>query len=227
MSHELPDSISPILSDAASKQEPSAASHLDADRVEELPPQANTCTNPIPSAAESKKKPRKRQDHGHLHSTRHAVLSRFPLETLRRQGESVKQYRAIERQFREALKPTGVIALMLFDRFFSCYLRCILAARFESGIVVPRAPSADGSAATAVLHDRAVPTLIFPDVTDGASIAASLPPDLLRELVLVQRYDRHFNHEMMRTLCLLLAMRDGGEDALRQSIELMLGAGKR
>jgi hypothetical protein len=62
---------------------------------------------------------------------------------------------------------------------------------------------------------------------DGASIAASLPPDIFRELVLVQRYDRHFGHDMFRTLSLLLTMRDGGEDALRQSIELMLGAGKR
>jgi hypothetical protein len=227
MSHELPDSISPIPSDAASKQEPSAASQLDEDRVEELRPQPNTCTNPIPSATEFEKKPRKRQDHGQLHCTRHAVLSRFPLETLRRQGESVKQYRAIERQFREALKPTGAIALMLFDRFFSCYLRCVLAARFESETVTPRAASAKGSAAAPVLLDRAVPTLSFPEVEDGAWTVASLPPDLLRELVLVQRYDRHFNHDMTRTLCLLMAMRDGGEDGLRQSMELMLGAGKR
>ena len=155
------------------------------------------------------------------------MLSRFPLEALRRQGESVKQYRVIERQFREALKPAGVIGLTLFDRFFSCYLRCVLAARFESGIVAPRATSADGPSALAVLHDRAVPTLVFPDVLDGASIAASLPPDLFRELALVQRYDRHFNHDMIRNLYLLLSMRDGGEDALRQSLELMLGVGKR
>jgi hypothetical protein len=219
--NEVPDSASPIPSGAASRQEPSAALRLETDSIEK---QATTCANSKPPAAE---KPRKRQDCGHLHSPRHLVLSRFPLEALRRQGESVKQYRAIERQFREALKPAGVIALMLFDRFFSCYLRCALAARFESGIVVPRAPSADGSSAPAVLHDRAVPTLVFPDVTDGTSIAAALPPDLFRELVLVQRYDRHFGHEMFRTLSLLLSMRDGGEDALRQSIELMLGVGKR
>jgi hypothetical protein len=219
--NKVPDIASPIPSGAASRQEPSAALRLEPDSIEK---QATTCANSKPPAEE---KPRKRQDCGHLHSPRHLVLSRFPLEALRRQGESVKQYRAIERQFREALKPSGVIALMLFDRFFSCYLRCVLAARFESGIVVPRAPSAAGSSALAVLHDRAVPTLVFPDVTDGTSIAASLPPDLFRELVLVQRYDRHFGHEMFRTLSLLLSMRDGGEDALRQSIELMLGVGKR
>ena len=45
--------------------------------------------------------------------------------------------------------------------------------------------------------------------------------------LLVQRYDRHFNHDMIRNLYLLLSLRDGGEDALRQSIELMLGVGKR
>jgi hypothetical protein len=219
--NKVPDSASPIPSGAASRQEPSAALILETNSVAR---QATTCANSKPPATE---KPRKREDCGHLHSPRHLVLSRFPLEALRRQGESVKQYRVIERQFREALKPAGVIALMLFDRFFSCYLRCVLAARFESGIVVPRAPTADGSAATAVLHDRAVPTLVFPNVMDGASIAASLPPDLFRELVLVQRYDRHFNHDMIRNLYFLLSMRDGGEDALRQNIELMLGVDKR
>ena len=34
--------------------------------------------------------------------------------------------------------------------------------------------------------------------------------------LLVQRYDRHFNHDMIRNLYLLLSLRDGGEDALRR-----------
>ena len=227
MSRELTDSASPIPSGAASKQEPAGTSHLDTDPHRRTLSTGEHGHEPYPVRAESKKKSRKRQDHGHLHSSRHAVLSRFPLETLRNLGEDVKKYRRIERQFREALKPAGVIALMLFDRFFSCYLRCVLAARFESGIVAPRAPSANGSAASAVLKDGTIPTLIFPDAMDGASIPAFLPPDLFRELALVQRYDRHFNHDMIRNLYLLLSMRDGGEDALRQSIELMLGVGKR
>ena len=227
MSHELPDSASRIPSDAASKQESSAASHLETNRLEGFPQQVDNSANPITSAAKCKKKLRKRQDHGRLHATRHAVLSRFPLETLERLGENVKKYRAIERRFRAVLKPDGEIALMLFDRFFSSYLRCVLAARFESGVVVSRTSSANGPVAPAFLHDGAVPTLIFPDVTDGESIPPSLPPDLFRELALVQRYDRHFNNDMIRTLYLLLAVRDGGEDALRQSMELMLGIGKR
>jgi hypothetical protein len=227
MSRELADSVAPIPPGAASKQESSADSHLAMDPIDEISHPAKTCSDPIPSAMEFKKKPGKRQDHGHLHSTRHAVLSRFPLETLRSLGEDIKKYRRIERRLREALKPVGVVALMLFDRFFSSYLRCVLAARFESGIVTPRVTLIDGSAASTILVDRAMPTLIYPDPMDGASTPASLPPDLFRELALVQRYDRHFNHDMIRTLYLLLAMRDGGEDALRQCMELMLGIGKR
>jgi hypothetical protein len=227
MSRELADSAAAIPSGTVSKQELSAVLDITTDPIEELSQPAKTCPDPIPPATELKKKPRKRQDHGRLHSTRHAVLSRFPLETLRSLGEDVKKYRRIERRLREALKPVGVVALMLFDRFFSSYLRCVLVARFESGLVAPRTSSTDKTATQAVLQDRAVPTLTFPDGTDGASIAASLPPDLFHELVLVQRYDRHFDHVMFRTLSLLLAMRDGGEDALRQSIDLMLGAGKR
>jgi len=91
MSHELPDSASRIPSDAASKQESSAASNLETDRMEGLSRQAGTPATSIPSTAKCEKKLRKRQDHGRLHATRHAVLSRFPLETLGRLGENVKK----------------------------------------------------------------------------------------------------------------------------------------
>ena len=51
-----------------------------------------------------------------------------------------------------------------------------------------------------------------------------LPPDLLRGLVLAQRYDRHHSREMYRSLALLLLLRRGGEAALEDWASEMFGA---
>ena len=50
-----------------------------------------------------------------------------------------------------------------------------------------------------------------------------MPPDLLRGLVLAQRYDRHHSREMYRSLALLLLLRRGREAALESWAIEMFG----
>jgi hypothetical protein len=146
------------------------------------------------------------------------------LQTLQSQGEDIKKYRRLERRFREVLKPVGVIAWMLLDKFWSSYLRCVLAARAEASAFARTASSAHPPEVAPSLHERDVPTLVLPNGQEAAPIHETLPADLFHELVLVQRYDRHFSREMYRALSILLVMRDGGEAGLQQYIEQILGS---
>jgi hypothetical protein len=212
---------------ASSGEDRSAGGSIGTGNLAEGSQVAVTCEGPAPSTAQDSKGPHKRKDRGRLHVSRHAVLSRYPLEALQSLGEDVKKYRQLERRFRETLKPDGEIAGFLFDRFFSSYLRCVLAARVEANSFARTATSADPSAAIPSLHERDVPTLVFPNGQENISIHAIFPTDLFRELVLIQRYDRHFSREMYRALSLLLVLRDGGEDGLQQCIGQILGSGKK
>ena len=89
----------------------------------------------------NRKKPqttgRARKDKRGLHTMRHAMLTRYPLQALARLGENVRHLRKIEREFRAELKPVGMVGQMLFDRMFSAYLRCLLAARAEAIALIP------------------------------------------------------------------------------------------
>jgi hypothetical protein len=182
---------------------------------------------PPPSTRLDRKGSHKRKDKGHLHATRHGVLSCYLYEALQTLGEDVKKFRRIERRFREALKPDGEIGNMVFDRFYSSYLRSVLGARIEASAVTPTATSASHSAVVPTLLERDVPTLVWPDGEKNPSIHANFPPDLIRELVLIQRYDRHYSREMFRALSLLLVLRDSGEDGLQQCIAQILGLNKQ
>lgn len=163
-----------------------------------------------------------RKDKNHLHATRHGVLSRYPLETLARLGENVRTLRRIERKFREALKPSGIVAELWFDRFFSSYLRCVLAARVEATAFVPIHHPAGKS--RLILKERELPTLVVED-SSGTS-EACLSTDLVRQLALVARYDAHFSKEMYRALGMLLILRSGGESALEQYAGKIVGVSK-
>jgi hypothetical protein len=163
-----------------------------------------------------------RKDKNRLHATRHGVLSRHPLETLARLGENVRTLRRIERKFREALKPSGIVAELWFDRFFSSYLRCVLAARAEATAFVPiDQPTGESRL---VLKERELPTLVLED-SSGTS-ETQLSTDLIRQLALVTRYDAHSSKEMFRALGMLLILRSGGEAALEQCVGKILGVNK-
>jgi hypothetical protein len=169
-----------------------------------------------PSDVPTSNKPRKRADRGRLHAIGHGVLARYPLEALQKLGEDVRKFRRLESKFRQALKPDGEVALLLFDRFWSSYLRCVLAARVEAQVIAPRVNTDDSNKALPQLHERDVPTLLFAEKSDPGAISQTLPTDLIHELTLLQRYECHFSRELYRSLHLLLIMREGGEDGLTQ-----------
>jgi hypothetical protein len=165
-----------------------------------------------------------RKDKNRLHAAHHGVLSRYPLEALVRLGENKRSLRRIEHKFRAELKPSGIVAETWFDRFFSCYLRCLLVAKAEATAFAPIDQPAGASQLIASLKEREVPTLVFPDSSGTSEI--HLSADLLRQLALVARYDAHFSREMYRALGILLILRSGGEAALERCYGKILGVNK-
>ena len=173
----------------------------------------------VPEALKSKMEPRERRraDSGKLHRVRHGILSREALNALVQAGEDRKTFRRLERQYREALRPVGPFGDLFFDRFWSSYLKLILVGRLETQLFTGKS-AAKSNAATLALVPGYLPTLVssHPDShpVEAIPLNEELPPDLLRGLVLAQRYDRHHSREMYRSLALLLLLRRGGEDGL-------------
>ncbi len=161
-----------------------------------------------------------RKDKKRLHSMHHGALSRFPLEALASLGENIKSLRKIERKLRAELKPSGIIAEIFFDRFWSSYLRCLLAARAEAIALTPIDQPTGQTRQTPSLREAELPVLVW---QNRDMISDAISPDLFRQLVLVERYDRHFSREMYRALAMLLILRSGGEAGLQQCIGRLLG----
>jgi hypothetical protein len=165
-----------------------------------------------------------RTDKNRLHTARHGVLSRYPLEALAHLGENVRSLKRIERKFRAELKPSGILADVLFDRFFSSYLRCVLAARAEATAFAPIDQPAGESRLITSLKERELPTLVVQDFNGTSD--ARLSADLLGQLALAARYDAHVSKEMYRALGMLLILRSGGEAALEQCVGKILGVSR-
>lgn len=161
-----------------------------------------------------------RKDKSRLHAAGHAILSQFPLEALARLGENVRRLRRIERRFRTELRPSGILGALWFDRFWSSYLRCLLAAKVEGMAIAPIDQPTGRPRCTPSVKDGELPVLIRHD--DGITREA-LAPDLLGYLALVARYDRHFSREMYRALAMLLILRSRGEAGLEECIGRMVG----
>jgi hypothetical protein len=160
-----------------------------------------------------------RKDRGRRHVTRHLIQSRYPLEALERAGENVRSLRHLERQLRAELKPAGAVGDVLFDRFFSSYLRCLLAAKSEMQL---RAADLESGAmrSAPVPPENDAPVIIW----ERAEINAhTLSGELLGKLALLQRYDLHFSREMYRNLVLLLSLRDGDKASLPHGLGRMFG----
>src|ERR1700730_449492 len=197
-------------------------------------PDASPSSRPIdviPASAEQesgKRGPRKvrRTDSGNLHRTKHGILSREALNALVQQGESRKTFRRLERQYRVALRPIGPFGDLFFDRFWSAYLKLILIGRLETQLFSGKSVSKSKSASLALVPGR-LPTLVSQHTdqpVDAIPSNEELDPDLMRGLLLAQRYDRHHSREMYRSLALLLLLRRGGEAALESWASEMLGA---
>lgn len=202
-------------------------------------PEASPAPRPvdvIPASADQvlrKREPRKvrRTDSGKLHRVKHGILSREALSALVQAGEDRKTLRRLERQYRAALRPIGpfdnLFFDLFFDRFWASYLRLTLIGRLETQLFAGRSVRKSKPESLALVTGR-LPTLVSQH-PDGQPVEAmllneELPPDLLRGLVLAQRYDRHHSREMYRCLALLLLMRHGGEAALESWASEMFGA---
>jgi hypothetical protein len=99
----------------------------------------------------------------------------------------------------------------------------VLAARAEATAFAAIDESAGQPRRTASLKEGILPTLVLQDF--GVNSEA-LSPDLIRQLVLIARYDRHFAREMYRALALLLILRSSGQAGLEQVAERILGLQK-
>jgi hypothetical protein len=170
-----------------------------------------------------------RTDSGKLHRVKHGILSREALDVLVKAGEDLRTLRRLERQYRAALRPIGPFGNLFFDQFWSSYLRLLLSGRLQTRLIASNSAGKSNPESLALVPGHQ-PTLVRQDPdsqqSGATSIVQELPPDLLRDLVLVQRYDRHHSRELYRTLGLLLLLRRGGEAALEDWASEMLGSGK-
>ena len=177
------------------------------DRIVEEGATTITGTQPVP-----RKPRRKRKDKTHRHATRHGIVSRYPLETLERLGVNIRSLRRLERELRAELKPTGAVADCLFDQFWAAHLRCLLAAQHEASIL-------NGKVSDHLSHsvrgDADAPVVIWEQLEVPTS---ALSNDLLKDISVIQKYDLHYGRLMLRTLGMLLILRDGGTTSLAQFV---------
>jgi hypothetical protein len=211
--------ISPDDTTRIVEQDPSSDSHSSESAPEPSPP----AVYPTDRSRKSS-----RADCGKLHRTRHGILSREALGALIKMGEDRKTLRRLERHFRAELRPAGPLGSLFFDRFWSSYLRLILIGLLETRLIGDQSLGRRSGTLSLALVPGSQPILVSQDsngpTSETASFGEQLPPDLLRELVLVQRYDRHHSREMFRALAVLLLLRRGGEAALESWASEMLGA---
>jgi hypothetical protein len=186
---------------------------------------------PSPPGVVPTGQPRKspRADSGKLHRIRHGILSREALSALVQMGEDPRTLRRLERQYRAVLRPAGPFGNLFFDRFWACYLRLMLVGCLESRLFGGKSVSKSKPASLALVPGPQ-PTLVCQDPngqpSEATPLLEELPSELFRDLVLVQRYDRHHSREMYRALSLLLLLRRGGEAALESWASEMLGGGQ-
>lgn len=167
-----------------------------------------------------------RSDKGQTHFSRHGLLSRDVERALVRLGEPIKNIRRWQRKFRMVLKPHGDVAELLFDKWWSCYLRQLLIAKLESGIFTG-ADAGPVSPQLPVLEERTQPTLVCsPQDESDENFRRHLPDNVFQRLALIQRYDSHYSREGNRMFALLLLMREGGEDMLVKIFGATLGVFK-
>jgi hypothetical protein len=192
---------------------PAGHAQEDPPAVEAAPAEDRGTTRPTSSFA--------RKDQARIHVTRNAILSRFPLQALATLGENIRQLRRLEAKFRAELKPSSAVSNMLFDRMWSSYLRCVLAARAEAMALAPREQEKDLTASTPTLSEKELPTLVWADQDAERKFSS----ELFNQLALLQRYDTHFSREMYRALGMLLVLRDSGEAGLERCVSKALGLG--
>ncbi len=177
---------------------------------------------PSGQCAAHEKKP-KCKDAGHFHAVRHGLLSRHPLQALCQLGENPKKLRRLEKQLRAALKPDGVVGELVFDKFWSSHLRCLLAVRIEAMVVAPLSQPVDRPTDVPSLLERETPTLLYSQAHDHRFPSEDRFASILEGLCLIQRYDAHVRKEEFRALALLLVSLSDGKEGLARAVAHMLG----
>ena len=170
----------------------------------------------------TERKTAKRKDAGQFHSVARGLLSRHPLTALRRLGENPKVLRRLERRLREALKPQGAVAELLFDRLWSAHLYSILAGRITDLIVERLTEPTDRSVQPPALFEGETRSLVGPEVNSHCPPNEIVLASVVRDLCLIERYRARSGKEEFRTLALLLVSLNG-EAALPQAIVQLLG----
>jgi hypothetical protein len=154
--------------------------------------------------------PNPREDQNHLHTTRHGVLSRHPLEALAKAGENVRALRRLEKSLRAQFQPKGLIEELMFDRAWSCLLHCLLIARAEKRIFAEE--NQPPNFAERVRRTRAMA------VATGNNKVVDRSENLLKSLSISQRYDSHYWREFNRAIGTLLLLRKGGLAGATQAL---------
>jgi hypothetical protein len=162
-----------------------------------------------------------RVDKGRTHATRNGLLSRDIVQALVRSGENLRTVRRYEKKCRDIFKPRGPLGELIFDRFWSCYLRLHLSAKLEATVLTSE-HHRQRSPILPELREGELPTLVSESDTNEFEIDqksdADFSQDLFRNLALAQRYDAHFAREAIRWAGLLLVMRKGGKSALERLV---------
>ncbi len=165
---------------------------------------------------EDRKKTKKRQDHGRMHAVRNSLLTRGLLNALRGHGQNMRQLRETERALRNALRPSGPLGDLFFDKFWASVLRLILCSQLESAALADTGDESSPVTVLPELHRKSEPMLMLSPSPRELSTFDMHPSetDLLHQLSLIARYDRAASREMYRCLSLLLLLRDAGDGAL-------------
>jgi hypothetical protein len=220
MPNELPDhgsvSLQALTSENAQSGEPAQVS---------APPEASS-TPAVVEQLKTRTVGGIRSDKNNTHYSKHGLLSRDVERALVRFGEPIRNIRRWETKFRSVLRPRGEVADLLFDKWWSCYLRQLLIAKLEANAFAPD-NSHRVSSNLPALEERTQPTLVWPSEDESDENLPYQPPnDLFQRLAVIQRYDAHYSREGNRMLALLLLMRDGNEDTLVKIFSATLGIGK-
>jgi hypothetical protein len=147
---------------------------------------------------------------GKKNTTGRGILSSNPREALINAGENIQVLGRIERSLREELQPMGTIGQILFDRLLSCLWRCSLIARKEKNVF-----AAENQPGTFEERFELAKQSRLLALAGGNSKAAdNQSGDLLKNLLIMQRYDAHFFREFYRALGMLLALRGAGDAGL-------------
>jgi hypothetical protein len=163
--------------------------------------------------------PSARADKKRLHTVRHGVLSKHPLEALAHRGENVRQLREDERRLWAELKPAGILGKMVFDKAWSAHLRCALIGSIERQLITRSRDSADAGHGRLSMRVDLQPTLVY----EHDEPQDDLNPDLMRQVAVIQRYHAHFSREFYRAVGLLLTLRNAGQTGLTHQLEKTFG----